>query len=38
MYMKLQKKVLNGETNRYWLEDDLLYFKGGQIFVPSSGA
>jgi hypothetical protein len=33
-YKKLVELVQEGTIRRYWLEQDLLYAKGGRIFVP----
>jgi hypothetical protein len=33
-YKKLVELVREGTIRRYWLEQDLLYAKGGRIFVP----
>ena len=30
-YEKLRQQVRNGETRKYWLESDLLMFKGGRL-------
>ena len=35
-YQKLVKQVKDGTTRRYWLENELLYFTGGKLYVPSS--
>ena len=35
-YQKLVEQVLDGTTRRYWLENDLLYFRGGKLYVPST--
>jgi len=29
--------VQDGTMRRYWIEDDLLHFKGGRIVVPNGG-
>ena len=34
-YQKLVQDVTAGLVHRYWLEDGLLYAKGGKLFVPS---
>ncbi|KAF3975229.1 hypothetical protein CMV_001501 [Castanea mollissima] len=34
-YLKLVQDVTAGLVRRYWLEDGLLYAKGGKLFVPS---
>jgi len=34
MYKKMVELVREGTIRRYWLEQDLLYTKGGRIFVP----
>ena len=34
-YQKLVQDVIAGLVRRYWLEDGLLYAKGGKMFVPS---
>ena len=36
MYQKLVEQVKNGTTRRYWLKNELLYFRGGKLYVPSS--
>ena len=36
-YEKLRQQVRNGETKKYWLESDLLVFKGGRFYVPIGG-
>ena len=36
-YEKLRQQVRNGETRKYWLEYDLLVFKGGRLYVPMGG-
>ena len=36
-YEKLRQQVRNGETRKYWLEGDLLVFKGGRLYVPMGG-
>ena len=33
-YKKMVELVREGTIRRYWLEQDLLYAKGGRIFVP----
>ena len=33
-YKKMVELVREGTIRRYWLEHDLLYAKGGRIFVP----
>ena len=33
-YEKLRQQVRNRETRKYWLESDLLVFKGGRLYVP----
>jgi ribonucleotide monophosphatase NagD (HAD superfamily) len=33
-FKKMVELVREGTIRRYWLEQDLLYAKGGQIFVP----
>ena len=35
-YQKLVEQVKDGTTRRYWLENELLYFIGGKLYVPSS--
>ena len=30
------EQVKEGTTRRYWLENELLYFIGGKLYVPSS--
>ena len=35
-YQKLVEQVKNGTTRRYWLENELLYFMGSKLYVPSS--
>uniref|UniRef100_A0A803P669 Reverse transcriptase domain-containing protein n=1 Tax=Cannabis sativa TaxID=3483 RepID=A0A803P669_CANSA len=35
-YKKLLEEARNGELMWYWEEDDLLYAKGGKLFVPNS--
>lgn len=37
VYEKLRQQVKDGMVRRYWLEDELLYAKGGRLYVPSSG-
>ena len=32
-YEKLRHQFRNGETRKYWLESDLLVFKGGRLYV-----
>ena len=34
-YQKLVQDVTVGLVRRYWLEDGLLYAKGGKLFIPS---
>ena len=34
-YQKLMQDVTTGLICRYWLEDRLLYAKGGKLYVPS---
>ena len=34
-YQKLVQNVIAGLVRRYWLEDGLLYAKGGKMFVPN---
>ena len=36
-YEKLRHQVMNGETRKYWLENDLLVFKGGRLYVLMGG-
>ena len=36
-YDKLRQQVRNGETIKYWLEGDLLVFKGGRLYVLMGG-
>ena len=36
-YAKLVKNVGEGVVRRYWVEDGLLYAKGGKLFVPKGG-
>ena len=36
-YEKLRQQVKNGETKKYWLENDLLMFKGGRLYVAMGG-
>ena len=36
-YTKLQQDVKEGLVRRYWLDEDLLYAKGGRLYVPSGG-
>ena len=33
--VKRMGQVQEGTMRRYWIEDDLLYFKGGRIVVPN---
>ena len=33
---KLVKQVKKGTTRRYWLENELIYFTGGKLYIPSS--
>ena len=35
-YQKLVEQVKDGTTRRYWLENELLYFIGGKLYVLSS--
>ena len=35
-YHKLVEQVKNGTTRRYFLENELLYFTRGKLYVPSS--
>ena len=35
-YQKLVEQVKEGTIRRYWLENKLLYFTGGKLYVPSS--
>ena len=35
-YQKPIEQVRDGTTRRYWLENELLYFIGGNLYVPSS--
>jgi hypothetical protein len=37
VYQKLVAQVQDGTVRRYWLDDGLLYAKGGRVFVPSGG-
>ncbi|XP_070054201.1 uncharacterized protein [Nicotiana tomentosiformis] len=34
LYVKLMDQVKHGTVRRYWIEDDMLHFKGGRIVVP----
>ena len=34
-YQKLVQDVTVGLVRRYWLEDGLLYVKGGKLYLPS---
>ena len=36
-YEKHRQQVRNGETRKYWLENDLIVFKGGRLYVPMGG-
>ena len=36
-YEKLRQQVKNRETRKYWLEGELLVFKGGRLYVPMGG-
>ncbi|KAG6517981.1 hypothetical protein ZIOFF_021381 [Zingiber officinale] len=36
-YGKLVQQVRDGVIRRYWIEDDLLVYKGGRVFVPAAG-
>lgn len=36
-YAKLQQDVKDGLVRRYWLDEELLYAKGGRLYVPSGG-
>ena len=36
-YEKPRQQVKNEETIKYWLEDELLVFKGGRLYVPMGG-
>jgi hypothetical protein len=33
-YKKMVDLVQEGTVRRYWLENDLLYAKGGRVYVP----
>jgi hypothetical protein len=33
-YVKLVNLVRDGTVRRYWLDNDILYAKGGRIYVP----
>ncbi|KAH0751965.1 hypothetical protein KY290_006553 [Solanum tuberosum] len=35
--VKWMGQVQDGTMRRYWIEDDLLHFKGGRIVVPNGG-
>ena len=35
LYVKWMGQVQDGSMRWYWIEDDLLYFKGGRIVVPN---
>ena len=35
-YQKLAEQVKEGTTRLYWMENELLYFKGGKLYMPSS--
>ena len=35
-YQNLVEQVKRGTTRRYWLKNELLYFKGGKLYVPLS--
>ena len=37
LYVKWMGQVQDGIMRRYWIEDGLLYFKGGRIVVPNQG-
>lgn len=37
LYAKLMSQVKDGTMRRYWIEDDLLYFKVGRIVIPQGG-
>ncbi|KAG6478499.1 hypothetical protein ZIOFF_061942 [Zingiber officinale] len=36
-YGMLVQQVRDGVIRRYWIEDDLLVYKGGRVFVPAAG-
>ena len=36
-YQTLVAQVREGKVRRYWLEDDLLFAKGGRAYVPAGG-
>ena len=35
-YQKLVEQVRDDTTRQYWLENELLYFTGGKLYLPSS--
>ncbi|KAH0709457.1 hypothetical protein KY284_010884 [Solanum tuberosum] len=37
LYVRWMGQVQDGTMRRYWIEDDLLHFKGGRIVVPNGG-
>lgn len=36
-YCQLREKIKQGLIRRYWVEDDLIYARGGRTYVPSRG-
>ena len=37
VYCELKQKVSDGLVRKYWVDDGLLYAKGGRMFVPKGG-
>lgn len=36
-YCQLREKIMQGLVWRYWVEEDLIYARGGKLYVPSGG-
>lgn len=36
-YCKLKQHVQEGVVRKYWLDHDLLYARGGRLYVPKGG-
>lgn len=34
-YTKIKQKIGDGLVRRYWVEDDLIYARGGRVYVPT---
>lgn len=36
-YCRLREKIKQGLVRRYWVEEDLIYARGGRMYVPGEG-